>query len=182
MRYLVLVGLCVLALGAVEAGGLEKGDNEVAFEVLWSDTDFGSSSGSDLGSSEQTDLSLSYGWMVTARHEFGLLLGYFEEDLDGGDLFEDVSTDGTRLGGFYNFNFGATGMATPYVGAALSTLGGDLGDAFDLQYAVEVGVKLYPFDHGGVSIGLGYSELKADAPGLPDADALSLGIGLLLKY
>ena len=182
MRYAIIVGLCFAVAGAAAAGELQKGDNEVAFEAAYSDTDFGSSEGFDLGSTKETDLSLSYGWLVTDHHEFGLVAGYFKQDIDGGDVFANAEVDGTRLGGFYTYNFGNYGNVTPYVGGVISTLGGDLGDSFDLQYAAEVGIKVYPWEHGGFNVGLGYFQLTADAPGLDDADGLNLGIGVLLKY
>ncbi len=183
MRKLLVLACCLAALGVVAAGGLNEGDSEVTLSGGFSDTDFGSGGGFDLGSTEDTELSVSWGRLVQGGHEFGLVVGYVKQDVEGGDLFADVSSDGTRVGGFYNYNFDiGNDTVTPYVGAVLATLGGDLGDAYDLTYGAEVGVKIYPWEHGGISVGLGYSELKADAQDLPDADSLSLGFGVLLKY
>jgi hypothetical protein len=102
--------------------------------------------------------------------------------LDGGDILADSDTDGTSVGAFYHFNFKTAGVVTPFLGVNVDMLGGDVGDLYDLEYGADVGIKLYPFDHGGVGFSLGYSKLKADIDGLPDADGLSLGVALLLKY
>jgi hypothetical protein len=183
MRKVLALVLFLGVIGVASADGLEKGDNEVSLRLSYSDTDFGSdSSGSDLGSTKNTDVSISYGWLVTDRHEVGLIAAYSKLKIDGGDIFLDESVDGTRFGAFYIYNFGASGSLTPYVGASLSTLGGDLGDSYNLQYGAEAGLKFYPFENGGISFGLGYSKLKADMPGLDDADDLNIGVGLLLKY
>ncbi len=183
MRQVLVLVCCLAAFGVVAAGGLEEGDSEVTLRGSYSDTDFGSEGGFNFGSTEETDFSMSWGRLISGGHEFGLLVGYVKQDVEGGDLFADESSDGTRFGGFYNYNF-STGSdtMTPYVGAFVATLGGDLGDAYDLSYGAELGVKIYPWEHGGFSAGLGYTELKSDAQGLPDADAISLGFGILLKY
>ncbi len=175
--------LCLgLLIGPAMAGELEKGDHEVTLRLSYTDTDFGTSGGIDFGSSKDTEIALTYGWLVTERHEFGFLAGYVRQELKGGDLFADSSTDGTQIGGFYAYNFDLEGMATPYIGVSVATLGGDLGDAYDLEYTAELGVKIYPFEHGGVSAGLGFFKMQADAPGLADADGFHFGVGLLIKY
>ncbi len=184
MRQVLVLVCCLAAFGVVAAGGLEEGDSEVTLRGSFSDLDRGSEGGFDLGSSENTGFSMSWGRLVSGGHEFGLLVGYGKDDIDGGDdPEEDERFDQSRFGGFYNYNF-STGSdtMTPYAGAFVATLGGDLGDLYDLSYGAELGVKIYPWEHGGFSAGLNYTELKSDAQGLPDADAISLGFGILLKY
>lgn len=51
-----------------------------------------------------------------------------------------------------------------------------------LEYGAEAGLKLYPFEHGGVRFGVRYSKLRSDVDGLPDTDGLGLGVALLLKH
>jgi len=182
MRYVAIVAAMLTVCGLCMAGGPEKGENETAFRLSYSDTDFGSTGGLDFGSSQDTDVSLAYGWYLTDSHELGLSLGYVKQEIKGGSLGPDASIDGTQFGGFYNYNFSAGTTLTPYLGASLATMGGDLGDAYDFSYGVEFGVKVYPFEHGGFSFGLSYSELLSDTPGLPDASGINLGAGLLLKY
>ncbi len=179
-----LIGLMLMiaVAGTAAADGLEKGDHEASLRASYSDTDFGSSEGLDLGSTEQTELVLTYGWMVTDRHEFGFTFGYIRDKFDGGEVFESSSVDGTSLGGFYAFNFGGSETVTPYVAAVLAVLEGDLGDTYDMEMGAEVGIKIYPFEHAGLSIGAGWSKLQSDVEGLDDADTVSIGAGLLIKY
>jgi hypothetical protein len=182
MRYAVALVLLIACVGGAAAGELTKGDKEAAFRFAYSNTDLGTSDGSDFGSVENIDLSITYGWLLTDRHQLGLLAGYLKEETDGGNLFEDSSVDATRLGGFYAFNIKTKGILTPYIGASIASIGGDLSDAYNLQYGAEIGLKIYPFEHAGLSIGLGYAQLASDAEGLPDASGISLGAGLLIKY
>ena len=94
MRAMIAVILFLAVLGGASAGELSKGDNELVFEFSYADSDFGSSGGFDLGSTEEIELSLSYGWMLTDSHEVGLVVGYFDEEIDSGDFNTDEETDG----------------------------------------------------------------------------------------
>ena len=180
MRPVAILTALLLACGMTVADPLQKGDNEVTFRVSYSDTDFKSFEGNDLGSFEDTEIALTYGWLLTNHHEVGLLAGYFRQKDDGGDIFADVSIDGTTLGAFYNYNF-TSGNLNPYLGAFVASVGGDAGDQYDLEYGAEIGLKIWPWKNGGFSFGLTWSELESSTD-FPNAQGLAFGAGLLIKY
>jgi hypothetical protein len=136
----------------------------------------------DADDVETTDtrLDLAYGRYLTDSHEVGALVTYFENEIDIGP--ESESVDGTGLGAFYHFNFQTAGMITPYLGVNASFLGGDIGDVYDFQYGIEGGIKVYPFEHAGILVGVEWSQLQSDVDGLDDADGLAFGVGLMIRF
>jgi len=182
MRGIVAVAVLILC-GTVFAEGFEKGDAELSFRISYVDVDFGSTQGLDLGGTTDAELTFAGGWLLTQSHELGLSLGYVKQEIEGGDVFQSEDTDGTSLGAFYNYNFTTTSSVTiPFIGFNFAALGGDVGDVYNFQYGVEAGLKIYPFEHGGVVFSIGYTELVAEEDQLPDGSALSLGGGLLLRF
>lgn len=177
------VGVMLLSCSLASlAEGPVKGENEFSLSASYSKLDFGVAAGYDLGSTTDSSVGLSYGWMLTDMHEVGFVVSYMKQEFEGGDFFESMDTDGTGFGGFYNLNVKTTGNITPYVGASVIKYGGDMGDAYDIQYGIDGGIKLYPFEHGGIVFSLNYAKLKADMDEMPDADAIGLGVGMILKY
>lgn len=153
------------------AAGKADGANEIAGLITYADVDYGS--GVD---SQETDIRLSYGRYLTDMHQVGVSVGYFKQEI------ENISADGSTLGAFYALHFPMSGNMTPYIGVGAAYLGGDLGDVFDFQYGASVGLKIYPFAHGGFNIGLAYQRLNAAEDFIDDADGFSVVMGLLLRF
>jgi len=182
-RGLVIGLVCVaVSLGLTFGGELKKGENEATFRFSYANIDMGSSGGLDVGSQENTDVHVAWGYLLTDTSEVGVSFGYIKQDFSGSDIFESETTDGTTFGVFYDYNFKTKGQVLPYVGVGVSTIGGDLGDLYDLEFGVEAGIKFYPFDHAGVNVGVSYSKLQGAESGIPDGDGIALGAGLLIKF
>jgi opacity protein-like surface antigen len=180
MRKIAIAAL-VLVLAAAPALAAEtaQGDQELAFTFSYSDTDFGDVDGIDLGELKTTVLEGRWGYYLTGMHELGLDVSYAKTEL------EDLDTDSTTLGIFYNLNFQTAGSAIPYIGAFVDTLSGDLGDSYSLAYGLEGGVKIYPWEHAGFNLRASWTQLTGDDNDgfeIPDADAIGLGAGLLVKW
>lgn len=157
------------------AAGVAKGQNEVAGLVTYADMDYG-----DFNSKE-TDLRLSYGRYLTDMHEIGVSIGYFKQEV-GEEDFGSVSADGSTLGAFYHLNFPTSGTVTPYIGVNAAWLGGDISDAYDFQYGVSAGIKIYPFENAGFSFGAAYQKLNGAESYIDDADGISVALGLLVRF
>ena len=69
----------------------------------------------------------------------------------------------------------------PYIGAQVALPGGDTGEYIDLTYGLAVGIKFYPWEHGGFNFGLAYNmaQVEGDADDLTD---LGLFAGILIKF
>lgn len=164
----MLLGTAVLgALFAMPAFAADRGVNEVA----------GSLSYNDIEDTTETMIELSYGRYLTDMHEIGLTASYMEVDIDEVD-----SVDGTTLGVFYNLNFDNGGTMVPYLGVDVATIGGDLGDAYDLSYGVSAGLKLYPYENAGINIAISYQKLKGAEDFIDDADGTAINVGLMLRF
>ncbi len=185
MRNLIL-GLCVVlgAFAPAMAEGPEAGESEVQLSFSYSDVDLGEENGVDFGESTDINFSLSYGWYITDHHEVGGILSYTKSEITStvDEVTVEIDTDGYGVGAFYHYNFSSGNVATPYLGVAVQSIGGDAGDVYDLSYEAQLGVKFYPFDNAGVLLAASYSQLMAAEDGLPDADGIQLVAGLLIKY
>ena len=164
------------------AQGPRDDESEVMLRAGYASMDFGTTMGFDLGGTTDISLVLNHGWMLSDNHELGIALSYAKQDYEGGDIFEDSETDASGLGGFYQYNVRTSGNITPFFGAYGSVLGGDTGEVYNFEIGAEGGIKIYPFEHGGVVVSLSYSQLSADDDEMPDASIFALGAGLLLKY
>jgi hypothetical protein len=160
----VTAAMFALPLTAVAA---DRGVNEIA----------GMASYNDIGSASTTNIELSYGRYLTPQHEVGGTFGYTETDID-----ELGSVDGTSLGAFYQFNFDSGEMMVPFIGADIAYFGGDVGDAYDWGYGATVGLKLYPYEHVGVIMGLSYQQLLGAEDFIDDEDGFNVNIGLSLRF
>ena len=167
-RTIIVLSVMLMAGSSLAAADqLEKGDIEIAFRFSYSDFDLDGPG----GDSETTEIVCSLGYMLTDHHEIGAGVGY--ADFDGSDSLE--------FGAAYTYNFRAGTSLNPFVSALVLGFGGDLGDAFDLGYGVELGIKAYPWPHGGMLFGVAYRELTGSGR-VPDAtNILALG-GLTLKF
>ncbi len=167
-RTIIVLSVLLLAgSSAAAADQLEKGDIEIAFRFSFSDFDFDGPG----GDSQTTEIVGSLGYMLTDHHEIGAGVGY--ADFDGSDSLE--------FGAAYTYNFRAGTSLNPYLSALVLGFGGDLGDVFDLGYGAELGVKVYPWPHGGMLFGVTYRELTG-AGGVPDATNIIAFGGLTLKF
>lgn len=164
------MGLLVVMPGAGSAKSVAQGQNEAAGRLSYTDVDYG-----DFDSSE-AQLDFSYGRYITDMHQVGVSAGYFRQEV------ADVSADGTTVGAFYALHFPASGILTPYVGLSAAFIGGDVGDLYDFQYGVGAGLKIYPYEHAGISVGIAYQQLQAAEDYFDDADGLSFGVGLLIRF
>jgi hypothetical protein len=163
-----LLGTAVLGvLFAMPAFAADRGVNEVA----------GSLSYTDVEDTTTTMIDLSYGRYLTNMHEVGLTVSYMELEVDDVD-----SVDGTTLGVFYNLNFDNGGTMVPYLGVDLATIGGDLGDAYDLSYGVSAGLKLYPYENAGINVAISYQKLQGAEDFIDDADGTAINVGLMLRF
>jgi len=172
---LAFSGVLILATGTAFAEKPMAGDNELSARFSYSDVDYGS------GSTTDTELTATWGRYVTANHQFGLSVSYVEQEIDD-DFFGGESTDGNELGVFYAYNFSTTGTMTPFVGIGASIIGGDLGDIYDSSYGLEAGLKVFPYKHAGFVFSVAYAELQAAESFIDDADGLSVGAGLLIRF
>ena len=167
MRKRIIMALSALLLAGASIAGadqLEKGDREIIFRFSYSNLDFDGPG----GDSETTEILGSFGYMLTDHHEVGFGVGYASFD----------SSDSLEYGAAYTYNFRAGTSLNPFLSALIVGFGGDV---FDLGYGVEAGVKVYPWEHGGVLFGLTYRELTG-ADGVPDASNLLAVAGLILKF
>ncbi len=178
----VIVAVVLLACGASAAANFEKGNREVALGLSFTDVDFGSNAYGDFGSWRSTEFVLSYGWLVTDTVEVGGAISHSKNEVDGGDFGRDSESDATGFGVFFQNNFRTSGKFTPFVGIAFFALSGDVSDIYDYEINAEAGVKIYPFKHGGIVASAQYSRSFSGNDAYPDADALGLGVGLVLKY
>ncbi|NJN64599.1 MAG: autotransporter outer membrane beta-barrel domain-containing protein [Acidobacteria bacterium] len=176
----ILLGLALCAALPVWADGPDQGESEVSLSFSYSDFDLGEKDDVDFGTSTSIDLTLSYGYYLTEHHEVGGLLSYNKEEIESGGT--KVDTDGYGIGAFYHFNFSGGEVATPFVGASVTSIGGDSGDVYDLGYEILLGVKFYPFDNGGVLVAASWSQLQAADEIYDDASGLQVVAGILLKY
>ncbi|MCP3962598.1 MAG: outer membrane beta-barrel protein [bacterium] len=170
MRKQIIIALSALLLAGAsiaDADQLEKGDREIIFRFSYSNLDFDGPG----GDSETTEIAGSFGYMLTDHHEVGFGLGYASFD----------SSDSVEYGAAYTYNFRAGTSLNPFLSTLIVGFGGDLDDVFDLGYGVEAGVKVYPWEHGGVLFGVTYRELTG-ADGVPDASHLLAFAGLTLKF
>jgi len=164
----ILLGAAALGvLFAMPALSADRGANEIA----------GNLSYTDIEDTSMTMVDLSYGRYVTAMHEFGLTGSYIDLEVD--DL---GSVDGTTLGVFYNLNFDTEGTMVPYLGVGVDTIGGDLGDAYDLGYGVSAGLKMYPYENAGINIAVSYQKLQGAEDFIEDADGTAVTVGLMLRF
>lgn len=168
MKVRTLLGLAILGVfAATPLLAQDRGVNEVA----------GSLSYTDIEDTTMTMVDLSYGRYLTEMHEIGLTGSYIDVELD------DVgSVDGTTLGLFYNLNFPTQGTLVPYLGIDVATIGGDLGDAYDLSYGASAGIKMYPYDHVGINFAVSYQKLQGAEDFIEDADGTSVTVGLMLRF
>jgi hypothetical protein len=165
-RILIPVTAAMFAL-PLAASAADRGVNEIA----------GMAAYSDIGTASTTNIDVSYGRYLTPQHEIGGSLGYTKTDID--DL---GSVDGTSLGAFYQFNFDNGDMMVPFIGVDVAYFSGDVGDAYDYGYGATVGLKMYPYDHVGVIMGLSYQQLLGAEDFIDDEDGFNVNVGLSLRF
>jgi hypothetical protein len=95
-------------------------------------------------------------------------------DLAYGRYLTDVHEVGVRVG-YLDVEFDG-------VGGDGTTLGGDLGDAYDFSYGAEAGVKLYAFENAGINFGVAYQRFEGAEKWIDDADGVSVKVGLLMRF
>lgn len=164
------VALCLLllaGLSAANASQLAKGDVELQFRFMYNDLDFDGPG----GDSDSTEVLGFFGYMLTDHHEVGAGMAYAEFG----------SSDALEYGVSYNYNFRSGTILNPYLGAFILGFGGDRGDVFDLGFAAEIGVKIYPWSHAGMVLATAYRELEG-AGGVPDATNVLVFSGISLKF
>ncbi len=165
----VLMLIVVIGSGTALAGQLAQGESEVTAGFSFEDVS------SDGGDSQTIDLSLGWGRMLTDAHEVGGMLGYSKLDFDS-----EGSVDGGTLGAFYNYNFAAGTNMNPYLGVNVATFFGDLSDFYNFGYGVEAGIKVWPWDNGGFTFGIGWDSTDTEFDSTDDT--LSAFMGIRLKY
>ena len=164
--FAVVAVLCLGGISAADADYLEKGDVEVQFRFSYNKLEF--EGGDDTETKEAVGI---VGYMLTDRHEIGGGVGYFGVD----------STEVLEYGGAYTYNMRAGESLHPYVSLLVLGFGGDRADVFDFGTALELGIKAYPGEHGGMLFGVAYRDLRG-ADGVPNADQLLAFGGVTLKF
>jgi len=166
-KILAAFGVLLLAgFSVVNAEHLEEGDVELQFRFSYNNLDFDGPG----GDSDTTEALGFLGYMLTDHHEIGAGVAYGSFG----------SSDSVEYGAAYNYNFRAGDSLNPYLGVFVLGFGGDRGDVFDLGYAAEAGVKVYPWSHGGMLFAVTYRELEG-AGRVPDATNVIAFAGLSLK-
>lgn len=159
--------LVILASASLSfAQHLEKGDKELAFRLRYTNLDF-----DHLDNTETAEVRLTFAYMLTNHHEILGFVGYLMID-----SFDDVN-----FGASYHYNFRAGDNLNPYVAPLVVKFAGDTEDTFDWGYGVEVGVKVYPWSHGGFLFGLNYVDFQGEIP-LLDATQFNMFGGLTVKF
>ncbi|MDH3525759.1 MAG: porin family protein [Acidobacteriota bacterium] len=167
-KILAASGVLVLAgFSVASADQLAEGDVEVQFRVTYNDLDFDGPG----GSSDSKEMFFSAGYMLTDHHEIGAGVAYGSSG----------SFDALEFGVGYDYNFRTGENLNAFVGASVVGFGGDRGDLFDLGYGAEVGVKVYPWSHGGLLFVATYRELEGSG-GVPDATQVLGFAGIGLKF
>ena len=162
-----VVGL--LAFTPVFAGGLSEKSQAITLEFSWADVDNGP---------ETTNLNGSYLYGLKK----GLIqLGAFVEYLDIEDEFGQ-STDATNIGPLIEINFLPDRVATPFIGAFVGTVGGDVGDFYDLSYGAAVGVKFFVGNSASVNLALSFATLDASEAGFEDIDVTAFTAGFSIYF
>lgn len=162
-----LIAASLLLALPMAAGAADRGVNEVA----------GSAAYTDIGDASTTNIDLTYGRYLTPQHEVGVTLGYVNTDLD-----EAGSADGTTLGAFYQFNFDSGGNMVPFLGLDVAYIGGDIGDIYEYGYGASAGIKLYPYEHVGVLMGISYMNMVGAENYIDDEDGFNVNVGLSLRF
>jgi hypothetical protein len=165
-KFLPLAACALLALPAVAA---DRGINEMSGSLTYADIE-------DVSMSM---VAVAYGRYLTPMHEIGVTGSYIELDAD--DLGVG-SVDGTQLGAFYHLNFEASDTLVPYLGVNVATIGGDLGDLYDIAYGLSGGLKLYPYEHVGIHCSVTYQQLQGAEDFIDDADATAINVGLAVRF
>lgn len=171
MTYRVCAILIVVVLShapAALADYLEKGDRELSFSLSFSDLDFDASS---VGDSDSTELTATFGYLLTDHHEVGV----------GAAVFEGNGSSSSILVLFYSYNFRAAANVNPYIGGQFLAYNGDIGDLFDTAYGLVAGIKVFPWSHGGFFFGVSYREIQG-ASSVLDATELNAFSGLRVKF
>lgn len=168
LRMFTILGALILAsVSVASADQLAKGDFEISFRFSYSDLDFEGRG----GDAEIKEFVGTFGYMLTDHHQLGAGIGYAGFD----------SSDTVEYGGAYSYNFRAAQSLNPYVSAVILGFGGDRGDVFDFGYGAELGLKVYPWPHGGMLFGVTYRQLRGKG-GVPDATQFIAFGGLTLKF
>lgn len=112
-----------LAAASAAEPSLNAGDRELEIAASYT------SSSPDIGDDITVlQVGLRHGWFLTSQHEAGVIGSYVAVDDGTG------SVSFGQLGGFYDFNFAASGNVVPVVGASLQLAFGDAeGNVMDVS-------------------------------------------------
>jgi hypothetical protein len=166
-KILFPIAACMLLALPTPGVAQDRGQSEVS----------GTLSYTDIDNASTTNIALSYGRYLTPQHEVGLTGSYEEVDIDGAG-----SVSGTTIGAFYEFNFDSGGNMVPFIGVDAAYIGGDLGDAYEYGYGASAGLKLYPYEHVGVIMGVAYQNLVGAENWIDDSDGFNVNVGLSLRF
>ena len=169
MKRFIFVIFCFFVISPALAGGLSEKTQSMSLGFSYVDTD-------DLG--KETDLSV--GWAYGFKEglvQVGASVSYFSQDFDGSDKF-----DSSTIGPLVAINFMPAAKATPYISFEVVTVGGDLGDAYDLGYGAGAGVKAFIGDSASPDVGVGFSRLQSDISFLDDLDSTVFLVGVSFYF
>ncbi len=155
----------LIALPAT-AGVLDKGDKELTL-----DGSLSIAQGSRL-----FDLGVSVGYMLSRTHEAGVILRYFHESYDS------VNFNVGTIGGFYNYNFRASGgNLVPFAGGGVAFgfgQGGTAGTPIFGDPSVFAGAGVKYFLNEGAEIRVEYVFQRYFGEADLGANGLQIGIAL----
>ena len=164
---LAVVGL--LAVTPVFAGGLSEKLLAANLDFRWTDVDDGEETTTLFG-------SCLFGF-TTGFFQVGLFVSYFDTE----DKFGN-STDGISYGPIVEINFLPDRIVTPFIGAFLGSVEGDVGDVYDLSYGAAVGAKFFVGDSASVNLALSFNTLDSVEGGPEDIDTTALTAGFSIYF
>jgi hypothetical protein len=166
---LVVAGLFLVSWFGAEGATLEDRKNEWSFALNAVDTD-------DVGTSKE----FFFDWAWTFErgyHQLGVSVSAFDIDFD--DPWEG-DVNGFVLGPVYQWNWTPSKeWGTGFLFAGYGIVGGDLGDLYENEIDVGVGIKVFAGNSAAIRVLYALSQLQGE-DWVEDQDSARLVVGISL--